>query len=376
MKITFPIMGDSYIFGRLFFQEIGIKIISPSLNTVKGLEKGSLHSPDEICLPFKLMISNLIESYEMGADTVIMPATMGPCRLGEYAELFKSILDKKGYYFNWILLDSTQAIGKKELLKRLNSIVRDNDENKIRIIAAMMATYGVIKKLEALEAEARISCGYEANKGTSKKIIKECKRELERASSLKNARIIIDKYNRKIKNILLNKESKPLKLLLTGEIYSLIDPFANHHIEETLMDMGVCFEKKISIGWWIRHTLINPLSIRSFLQKRNGYLAYEIGGYAKETVSESHISYQKDYDGIIQIFPVGCMPEIVAKAALTSMSKDLNIKVLTVIFDEMAGEAGYITRIEAFVDMLQRKKKAEKKAISKGGGMKNALYGN
>ncbi|HYE69455.1 MAG TPA: acyl-CoA dehydratase activase-related protein, partial [Anaerovoracaceae bacterium] len=117
MKITFPHIGDAHLIGRIFFSEIGIDIITPQANTDRGLEKGSEVSPDEICIPFKLMVSNLMEAYRLGADTVIMPATMGPCRLGEYGELLKSILDKRGYRFNWILLDSPSDIGKKELLR-------------------------------------------------------------------------------------------------------------------------------------------------------------------------------------------------------------------------------------------------------------------
>jgi predicted nucleotide-binding protein (sugar kinase/HSP70/actin superfamily) len=92
MKITFPHIGDAHLIGRIFFSEIGIDIVTPSANTVKSLERGSEISPDEICLPFKLMIANLIDAYHLGADTVVMPATMGPCRLGEYGELLKSIL--------------------------------------------------------------------------------------------------------------------------------------------------------------------------------------------------------------------------------------------------------------------------------------------
>ena len=67
---------------------------------------------------------------------------------------------------------------------------------------------------------------------------------------------------------------------------------------------------------------------------------------------------------MIQLFPVGCMPEIVSKAVFSRMMKERELSVLTVIYDEMGGEAGYITRIEAFTDMLIRRKKAEK---SKGG---------
>ena len=383
MKITFPLMGDIHIFARLFFQEIGIEIISASPNSVKVLERGSLHSPDEICLPFKLMIANLMEAYEKGADTVIMPATMGPCRLGEYGELFKSVLDKKGYSFQWILLDSIQAITKKELLDRLKTIVADSHKSKVEILMALRQTYRVITKLEALEAKGRGRCGYEARPGSCKNIIKACKKELESALSLKDAMKIIRKSDHRMNKVVLDKSKKPLKILLTGEIYSLIEPFANHYMEDTLMDMGICFEKRITIGWWIRKTILNPFDLRSLLQPKNHYLSYEVGGYAKDTVAEGFLCHKGHYDGVLQILPVSCMPEIVAKAVLSHMSKDLKIRVLTIIFDEMAGEAGYITRIEAFADMLQRKKRIEekkkleeKRRIKRGVGKKNVLYGN
>lgn len=60
---------------------------------------------------------------------------------------------------------------------------------------------------------------------------------------------------------------------------------------------------------------------------------------------------------------MGCMPEIVSKSILPTISKDRNFPILTLIVDEMTGEAGYITRIEAFLDLLERRKK-------------NVLYGS
>ena len=139
----------------------------------------------------------------------------------------------------------------------------------------------------------------------------------------------------------------------------MIEPFANHHIEELLMDMGVSFEKRVTLGWWINRTIINPFQFKEIFTGKNKYLPYAIGGYAKETVEEAVICGEKEYDGMIQLFPVGCMPEIVAKAIFSKMMKEKKLSVLTVIYDEMGGEAGYITRIEAFTDMLGRRKKAE-----------------
>lgn len=53
---------------------------------------------------------------------------------------------------------------------------------------------------------------------------------------------------------------------------------------------------------------------------------------------------------------MGCMPEIVSKAILPSISKDKNFPIMTLVVDEMTGEAGYLTRIEAFVDLLERRR--------------------
>ncbi len=53
---------------------------------------------------------------------------------------------------------------------------------------------------------------------------------------------------------------------------------------------------------------------------------------------------------------MGCMPEIVSKSILPKISRDKDFPILTLVVDEMTGEAGYVTRIEAFVDLLERRK--------------------
>jgi predicted nucleotide-binding protein (sugar kinase/HSP70/actin superfamily) len=53
---------------------------------------------------------------------------------------------------------------------------------------------------------------------------------------------------------------------------------------------------------------------------------------------------------------MGCMPEIVSKSILPTISKDLDFPVMSLVVDDMTGEAGYITRIEAFIDLLERRR--------------------
>ncbi len=57
------------------------------------------------------------------------------------------------------------------------------------------------------------------------------------------------------------------------------------------------------------------------------------------------------------------MPEIVAQSVLGQVGEKEGIPVMTMYFDEHAGAAGIQTRLEAFVDMLYRRKKINQPGI-------------
>lgn len=50
------------------------------------------------------------------------------------------------------------------------------------------------------------------------------------------------------------------------------------------------------------------------------------------------------------------MPEIVSQNILAKVSREEDIPVMTLVLDEQTGKAGYQTRIEAFIDLVKRKK--------------------
>ena len=58
--------------------------------------------------------------------------------------------------------------------------------------------------------------------------------------------------------------------------------------------------------------------------------------------------------------PFSCMPEIVSQNILTKVSREEDIPVMTLVLDEQTGKAGYQTRIEAFIDLVKRKKMRQK----------------
>ncbi|MEG0829864.1 MAG: 2-hydroxyglutaryl-CoA dehydratase [Anaerovoracaceae bacterium] len=354
MPMTFPHLGSAYLVGRIALKELGIPTIIPPVNSSQSLALGKSISPEEICLPFKHMAGNLIQAYTSGATHVVMPATLGPCRLGEYGELLKEVLSRNGYNYEWILIDTPKAIGKKVFIERIGQAIGEKKVSQRVALKILLTSVKLMKKLDKLEAKAMNASGYAKDPKKCIGIIRDIRLNLSKAESLKEGLEIIKTSRRKIYMLDQDRDKKPVRILLTGEIYTLIEPEANRQIEEKLMAMGCSVKKKVTISWWINHTIKEALlSPIEKMKKKSNYMPCSVGGYAKETVKhilETHV------DGAIKVMPTGCMPEIVAKAVCNKIAKEQNLYILELVFDEMVGEAGYDTRIEAFVDMLERRK--------------------
>ena len=68
---------------------------------------------------------------------------------------------------------------------------------------------------------------------------------------------------------------------------------------------------------------------------------------------------EEGWDGVIHLYPFTCMPEIISRSILPQISKEYDMPVLSLVLDEHTGEAGLLTRLEAFVDLLERKRRGE-----------------
>lgn len=358
MKITIPHMGNVYIAAKILFDGLGIDYVIPPLNNKEALSLGSKYSPDEICLPFKLMIGNYISGIKNGADTILLVGSCGPCRFGEYSELQCKILQHLKMNVDFIVLDAVKSIGLDELFRRIKRIGNESSRNSMEKIKAVIRAYNAICILDDIESRAHYMAGYEKSKGECKRLLNSCKEEVYACKDPDKALKILRNYRKKIDCIAVDSSKNPLKIAIIGEIYTVIEPFTNLFIEDVLMDMGVSTKRNLTPSWWLKDMLLKiiKLNSRELLKASDEYLPLYIGGHARECVGEAVLASKNGFDGAIQLFPMGCMPEIVSKAILPTISRDKKLPVLSLIVDEMTGEAGYKTRIEAFIDLLERRR--------------------
>ena len=86
----------------------------------------------------------------------------------------------------------------------------------------------------------------------------------------------------------------------------------------------------------------------------------EIQYWANEldlTGTAAYYMLNNKIDGIIALSAFGCGPDSLMVDEIQYHAKQKNIPMLHLTIDEHTGEAGFITRLEAFTDMLIRKKR-------------------
>jgi len=154
---------------------------------------------------------------------------------------------------------------------------------------------------------------------------------------------------------------------ITGEIFLVQDPFSNQNIEKELGRMGVQTKRTLTVSSFVKDAIIpkafkkGETHLERAYRLARPYLMRDIGGDALESVSDVAYANERGVDGIIHVSPFTCMPEIMSQNIFPSMRENCEIPILTLIMDEQTGRAGYITRLEAFVDLMRRRKLYKKK---------------
>lgn len=158
--------------------------------------------------------------------------------------------------------------------------------------------------------------------------------------------------------VALDEEADPLLVGIVGEIYVQLEPFANLYVEETLGEMGARVRRSIYLTNYTKHDVLSTRGDLRSKKLARPYLPQLIGGHGQNSVGDVIRYARQGYDGVVQLAPFTCIPEIVAKSLVPHLSREYDIPVLTLFIDEQTGRTGAETRLEAFVDlMLQRREK-------------------
>ncbi len=358
IKVAFPHMGTIYVAWEKALKEIGVEAFIPPYTNKKTLSLGTKNSPEAICLPYKLILGNFIEAIEGGVDYVSMIASPGICRLGEYGRNIEQVLKELGYKANYIELNLYDGFkGMIDYLVRIS-----NSKNYFKIFYAIYLAVRTVFALDELQSFLSYYRAREINKGDAEKAFNRAIKMIRNANTARELSKALKNGLKEISSVEIDKNKNVLHVDLTGEIYIVNDEFSNQNMERELGAMGVQVRRSLTISSFLKDAIIPKMfkkgetHLERAYRLAKPYLMRDIGGDSLECISDVLYAKERNVDGLIHVSPFTCMPEIMSQNIFPKMREDINLPILTLIMDEQTGRAGYITRLEAFVDLMRRKK--------------------
>lgn len=298
--VTIPRMGFYTDILEDLLRELDINVLKTKQINQDIIKKGVKHSSDMMCFPFKVVLGCFIDGLERGANTTVMWGEQNIlCRISQYYNIAEQILNDLGYTFEMVNIPPTFK--------------------------------GVVGSLSKLSGKNPII--------VMKKIFKYYK-------------IILEEEQ----NHFSFDENADLKIGITGEIYTLLEPYINYNVIQKLQNLDVAVDISTKLSHFLTHDY-NIMERRNEKKEIRPYIWGDVGGHGNYSLYSSIQYAKRDFDGIIHLLPLSCMPETTIEMLMNRVGKKYKIPIYRFPIDENRFEAGFDTRIETFISVLRRKKK-------------------
>jgi len=323
MKIGIPralFFYNYYPLWEGFFKALGQEVVLSNPTNKQILKKGVAAAVDDACLPVKLFHGHVMDLVDK-VDAIFIPRIIS-ISPGEYI--------------------CPKFLGLPEMIKFSLDGLPPIIETKLDLY----------KKSSSI-LEHFLEVGKALNKSTGE-VLKAYFIASRRFASYKN---FIRKYwttpcevlNNSNPKAAINQNQSSYTILLLGHPYNLYDSFISMDLVKKLRRNNVRI---------ITYEMINERKILMGAKKLPKEMFWTLGknimGCAYYFLDNQKI------DGIIHVASFGCGPDsLVGELLEHRIIRDYKLPFLYLTLDEHSGEAGFDTRLEAFLDILEGRKMSE-----------------
>lgn len=306
MNIGLPRALLYYKYGeawKIFLESLGQEVtVSPPTNK-KIMKMGVEIADNEICTPVKIFYGHVAYLKDK-VDALFIPRMVS--------------VEKKAY-------TCPKFLGMPDMIRALDGMPAIIDPT-VNLKLGRKAYYNSIFELGSRFTNNK----FDILKAYGKAISKQ--RQIEK--------------NHIAKQMPKSREVKQLRIGLAGHPYNLSDDYMSMHLVKRLRDKGVGL-------------VTAEMTARSDIERAARVLPKRLfWSYEKEVIgAATHWIKDKLVDGVIYVIAFPCGPDSLVEVLLSGISKQFgNVPMLSLVLDEHSGEAGLITRIEAFIDQLSERK--------------------
>jgi len=310
-------------FWKKLLEELDVEIILSPPTNKKIVEEGVTHGFGELCIPVKIYYGHVLKLVREHPDL-------------DYIFVPRYVAEVKEAYF------CPKFISLPDVIKILPEVPKIlNFEVNVKEFPIATSAIELGKELGRNQNQS-LNAYREAQK-----YFDEYHKFLRDEAPVNHALRLVER-NRPF-TLPKKKHRGDIKFLLLGHAYNIFDTFINLDFQKKLRDQGVevltienlpesIFKEPVIINkrlrnYW-RHEEEIMQSIRYFLTKGRG-----------------------EVDGVIFLISFACGPDSLISELIMRDMMVVGLPFLEITMDEHSGEAGLLTRVESFVEMVRRKKK-------------------
>jgi predicted nucleotide-binding protein (sugar kinase/HSP70/actin superfamily) len=315
-----------YPMWRTFFETLGAEVVTSPPTTRVTLAAGVARMVAETCLPVKVYCGHVLDLVGR-ADLLFIPSLRSLERnvhncakfLG-LPDLVRAVVKEAPEVLD---VDIDLGEGRLALYRAIYEVGRRFTWNPLRVKEASEAAWGMhLRYLDLLYAGVPVEQAIqEAIGGES----------LQVSTSHQSTN---------------SQSSADLTIAVVGHPYNVFDRYVCHDVLRQLTNLGVVVRTAAQVPEQAARAAIERLAGRP-------YWTYE----GEVVGAAGHYFVDPTVHGVILVVAFGCGPDSVMIDVVQRGAQVAGKPFMVLTIDEHTGEAGLVTRLEAFVDMLVRRER-------------------
>ena len=351
MRIGFPralYYFDHFPFWAGFFRSLDIELVTSPPTHRKIMDQGLKKASDETCLPLKLLAGH-IQAFK-DVDGIFLPRIVSletntyncPKILG----IPESVLPAVPSGMAVLTVTFNLRSGKRQVLKDLEVLGMQLGKGKSEIRKAFNQGLEWQKKYQD-------SYGIGWNFEESIREIERTKKDLTESSKVSTLVRWKNRMFSKVPSNALklssefpidNQNKDRLRIALVGHSYLTHEAYANLNLLRRLRE-------KVDVE------LVQNVNQEDVVNHLSGLRKKIFWSHSKQIFGAGNkFAMDQRIDGIIYLTCFGCGTDSIVQELVSRKAREQHKPYMVVTLDEHSGEAGLVTRLEAFLDMVERRR--------------------
>jgi predicted nucleotide-binding protein (sugar kinase/HSP70/actin superfamily) len=303
-----------------FCQELGIEIVVSEPTTQRIMAAGSSRVTADTCLPVKVFLGHVLSLVDK-CDWIFVPAVRSVEKrvyncskfLG-LPDMTRAVIPESPPMLE-IDIDINKGLG--NLYQEIYKLGLNFSNSKVKVKKAALTAWQTYREYTILMSREKLAPPQ-----------------------------AIAEISGGDRNPYLNRQSPKTTIALVGHPYLINDEYINHRLVQRLEQSGsrILTPEMVTAG----HLSSSITSLAG-----SAYWTYEA-----EVVGAGGYYLEHEADGIIGVMAFGCGPDsLMMDTVRRQAARIKKTPFMCLTLEEHTAEAGVVTRLEAFTDMIQRKKK-------------------